>query len=108
SRTAAYVLSRRMGLTRRAHLTSLLVELAVAVGLGAVAGVALARVVLVPAVRVLTLEPSRPPYPPVLVVSTGAVLAIVAGALLLVLLGALATQVVADRARAADVLRGVE
>jgi putative ABC transport system permease protein len=108
SRTAAYALSRRMGLTRRAHLASLLVELAIAVGLGAVAGVALARLVLVPVVRVLKLEPGRPPYPATLAVSTGAVLAVVAGAILLVLLGTLATQLVADRARPADVLRGAE
>jgi putative ABC transport system permease protein len=108
SRTAAYALSRRMGLTRRAHLASLLVELAVAVGLGAVAGVALARLVLVPMVRVLNLEPGRPPYPAVLVVSAGAVLAVAVAAVALVLLGTLATQVVADRARPADVLRGAE
>ncbi|HEY6744369.1 MAG TPA: hypothetical protein VI357_01495 [Mycobacteriales bacterium] len=108
SRTAAYALSRRMGLTRRAHVTSLLVELAIAVGLGAAAGVALARLVLAPVVRVLDLEPGRPPYPSVLVVSTGAVLAVLAGAVALVLLGTLATQVVADRVRPADVLRGVE
>jgi putative ABC transport system permease protein len=108
SRTAAYVLSRRMGLTRRAHLASLLAELAIAVGLGAVAGVGLARLVLDPSVRVLHLEPGRPPYRALLVVSGPAVLAVLAGAVLLVLLGALSTQLVADRARAADVLRGVE
>ncbi|HST65924.1 MAG TPA: hypothetical protein VLM05_12115, partial [Mycobacteriales bacterium] len=100
--------SRRMGLTRQAHLASLLTELVVAVGVGAVTGVALARLVLAPAVRVLRLEPGRPPYRAVLLVSTPAVLAVLAGAVLLVLLGALSTQLVADRARAADVLRGVE
>lgn len=97
-----------MGRTRRAHVASLLVELTVAVGLGALVGVVLARLVLTPVVRVLNLEPGRPPYPAVLVVSAGAVLAVVAGAVALVLLGTLATQVVADQARPADVLRGVE
>ncbi|HEV7653864.1 MAG TPA: hypothetical protein VGP36_03885 [Mycobacteriales bacterium] len=108
SRTAAYALSRRMGLTRRAHLASLLAELSVAVGLGALAGVVLARLVLAPVVRVLNLEPGRPPYAAVLVVSAGAVAGVVAGAIGLVLLGALSAQAVADRARPADVLRGVE
>jgi hypothetical protein len=42
------------------------------------------------------------------VLSVPAVLAVLAAAVLLVLLGALATQLVADRARPADVLRGAE
>jgi hypothetical protein len=42
------------------------------------------------------------------VLSWPAVLAVAVGAVLLVLLGALTTQAVADRARAADVLRGAE
>jgi putative ABC transport system permease protein len=108
SRTAAYALSRRMGLTRRTHLASLAIELAAAVGIGALLGVLLARLVLEPVVRVLDLEPGRPPYTAVPVLSVPAVLAVLAAAVLLVLLGALATQLVADRARPADVLRGAE
>jgi putative ABC transport system permease protein len=108
SRTAAYALSRRMGLTRSAHLASLAAELAVAVGFGALLGVLLARLVLAPVTQVLELDPGRPPYATVLVLSWPAVLAVAVGAVLLVLLGALTTQAVADRARAADVLRGAE
>jgi putative ABC transport system permease protein len=108
SRTAAYALSRRMGLTRRAHLTSLLLELGVAVGTGALTGVLLARAVLDPVVRVLQLEPGRPPYRSQLVLSAPAVVAVLVAAVLLVLFGALATQAVADRTRAADVLRGAQ
>jgi ABC-type lipoprotein release transport system permease subunit len=106
NRTAAYALSRGWGSPGAAHLASLAVELAVAVGFGTLLGVLLARLVLAPVTRVLELDPGRPPYTSVLVLSWPAVLAVTAGAVLLVLLGALATQAVADRARAADVLRG--
>ena len=68
----------------------------------------LARLVLAPVTQVLELDPGRPPYATVLVLSWPAVLAVAVGAVLLVLLGALTTQAVADRARAADVLRGAE
>lgn len=106
SRTAAYVLSRRMGLSRRAHVGSLLAELSLAVGLGAVLGVLLARLALGPVVEVLRLQPGRPPLAIGLVVPAAAVVAVAAGAVALVLLGTAVTQLAADRTRPADVLRG--
>lgn len=106
SRTAAYALSRRMGLTRRRHLLSLVIELAVAVGTGVLLGVALARLALTPVVRLLRLQPGRPPRATELVLSAGTLAGVLAAAVVLVLAGALATQLVADRARPADVLRG--
>jgi len=106
TRVAAYALSRRMGLTRRRHVLSLLVELAVAVGIGAVLGTVLARLVLVPVVPLLDLKPGWPPEATTLVLPTGVLLGVLTAAVAVVLSGALAAQLVADRTRPADVLRG--
>lgn len=106
TRTASYVLSRRMGLTKRAHVASLVAELSVAVGGGAVAGTLLAWLVLQPVVRLLELEPGRPPAGVTVVLSPQALLGALAVAVAVVLLGALAAQLIADRARPAEVLRG--
>jgi putative ABC transport system permease protein len=104
SRIASYAMGRRMGLTRRAHLRSLLIELgallAAAWLLGA--GLAVAAVYLVYAR--LDVDPTRRPPPlltlPVIVfVTSAAVIAVV------VLLAAFSAQHSADRADISEVMR---
>ena len=104
TRVAGYVMARRLGLSRAAHLRSLLVEL----GGVAVAGVLLGGVLAAGAValvyRRLDVDLVRPPTPlldvpwPALVLSA-VVVALVAG------LAALYAQRAADRADPATVLR---
>ncbi len=104
SRIASYAMGRRMGLTRRAHLRSLLVELgallAAAWLLGA--GLAVAAVFLVYAR--LDVDPTRRPPPlltlPVIVFVTSAAVVVV-----VVLLAAVAAQRSADRADISEVMR---
>ena len=106
ARTAAYALTRRMGLSRRRHLGSLLTELVLAAGLGAAAGVALAVLMLLPVLHLLEIAPGRRPAGVALVLPAPALVGVLAGTAALVVLGAALTQAVADRARPADVLRG--
>jgi putative ABC transport system permease protein len=103
----SYVLLRRIGLTRRAHLGSLAAELAGVLAVGWLLGAGCA-IAFAAAVRGLL--DVNPLYPPggVLVVPL-ALLAIGAGVLLVVALaGALETQRVADAAEPAALLRGAD
>ncbi|MDT4905536.1 MAG: putative transport system permease protein, partial [Pseudonocardiales bacterium] len=103
-RALSYVMSRRMGLTQRTHLLSLVIELGLVVGLGFLAGVAAGvgafRVIL----GALDVYPSLPPAAaldlsvPTLVV-TGAVMCLV------IAVAAVATHLGAGRAHPAEVLR---
>jgi putative ABC transport system permease protein len=104
SRIASYAMGRRMGLSRRAHLRSLLIELgallAAAWLLGA--GLAVAAVYLVYAR--LDVDPTRRPPPlltlPVIVfITSAAVIAVV------VLLAGFSAQRSADRADISEVMR---
>lgn len=104
TRVPGYVMARRLGLSRRAHLRSLVVEL----GGVAVAGLALGALLATGAVAVvyrgLDVDLLRPPTP-LLDVPGSAVAATVAGTLLVAGLAALYAQRAADRADPAAVLR---
>lgn len=104
SRVAGYVMARRLGLSRRSHLTSLVVEL----GAVAVAGLVLGALLAVGAVAVvhrrLDVDLLRPPTP-LLDVPWTAIGLTVAVALLLSVLTARYAQAAADRADPSAVLR---
>ncbi|HEY7069703.1 MAG TPA: hypothetical protein VH479_06310 [Acidimicrobiales bacterium] len=100
----AYTMARRMGLTRRAHRRSLLLEVAAVLGSGALVGAAVATAAAVLAYRRLDPLPNRPPgtflaVPWVLPVGLVVALAAVA------LAGAAIAQRGADRADPEEVLR---
>jgi putative ABC transport system permease protein len=103
-RRVSYVLSRRMGMSKTAHLNSLLIELLIVVGLGWVAGSALG----VGSFRFIygdfdvypDLKPPASFAVPSLPIQLTAV--IVAA---IILLAALATHVLAERTKPAEILR---
>jgi putative ABC transport system permease protein len=104
TRTASYALGKRMGLTRRTHLRSLLAELGVLLGLAWVIGAGLAWTAVLLVYNRLDIDPTRPPTPlltvPVLAFAgSAAVVAVV------VVLAALYAQRSADRADVSEVLR---
>ncbi|MFQ1003521.1 FtsX-like permease family protein [Modestobacter sp. SSW1-42] len=104
TRVSGYVMARRLGLTRAAHLRSLLVELAGVAVVGSVLGGVLAAGAVALVYRRLDVDRLRPPTPlldvpwPALAGSVVVVL-VVAG------LAALYAQRAADRADPASVLR---
>jgi putative ABC transport system permease protein len=104
TRVSGYVMARRLGLTRGAHLRSLLVELAGVAGVGLLLGGALAAGAVAVVYRRLDVDPIRPPTPlldvpwSALAVS-GVVVLVVAG------LAGVYAQRAADRADPATVLR---
>jgi putative ABC transport system permease protein len=104
SRVSGYVMARRLGLTRAAHLRSLLVELAGVAVAGLLLGGALAAGAVALVYRRLDVDPVRPPTPLLDVPWTALggsalVVVVVAG------LAALYAQRAADRADPASVLR---
>ena len=104
TRVSGYVMARRLGLTRAAHLRSLLVELAgVAVG-GIVLGGVLAAGAVALVYRRLDVDPVRPPTPLLEVPWTALVLSAVV-VVVVAALAALYAQRAADRADPATVLR---
>ena len=104
TRAVSYVLGRRMGLSRRTHLRSLLAELATLLGLAWAGGTVLGWVAVLLVYGQLDIDPVRPP-PPLLTVPTGTVLASAAAVGLVAVLTALYAQRSADRADVAQVLR---
>ena len=104
TRRVSYVMSRRMGMTRATHVRSVLVELAVVVGSGWLAGTALGVASFTTVYRRLDVYPSLLPPPTFVVPSTPLV---VSGGIVLVViaLATAATQWVADRTRPAEILR---
>ncbi|WP_091243960.1 hypothetical protein [Klenkia soli] len=105
SRVAGYVMARRIGLTRGAHLRSLLVELVGVAAAGVVLGGALAVGAVAAVYRRLDVDLLRPPTP-LLDVPWPALAATVLVALAVAGLAALHGQRAADRADPASVLRG--
>ncbi len=107
ARTLAYALAGRMGLTRRAHLSALLIELAAMLTVAFAMGVLLGGVAVRLVYERLDLLPGVPPSPLLRAPSTEllltSVLLAVAGAA-----GAWWVQRIADRANYAEVMRGVE
>ncbi len=104
ARVASYALGHRLGLSRRGHLASVLVELLAVLVAGAGAGVVAARIALGPVAGLLDVDASRPP-PPRLVLPVDVLVAVAAGVLVLAGMAALAAQWAADRQRPADVMR---
>jgi putative ABC transport system permease protein len=104
SRVASYALGRRMGLTRRIHLRSLLAELtALAVPAWAI-GTGLAWTAVLMVHERVDIDPGRPPAS-LLTVPLGALAGSAVAVAVVVVLAALYAQRAADRARAAEVLR---
>lgn len=104
SRRVAYALARRMGLSRAAHLASVLLEVGATLAAGYLVGVALSFV----AARLVYLRldalPSVPPVP-LLRAPTAALGGTGAAVLAAAWLGALVAQRAADRTRLSEVLR---
>ncbi|SDX72468.1 putative ABC transport system permease protein [Modestobacter sp. DSM 44400] len=104
TRVSGYVMARRLGLSRAAHLRSLVVELAGVAVAGLVLGAVLAAGAVAVVNRRLDVDRLRPPTP-LLDVPWTAVAATVAGAVVVAGLAALYAQRAADRADPATVLR---
>ncbi|SCX39010.1 putative ABC transport system permease protein [Klenkia marina] len=104
TRVSGYVMARRLGLRRSAHLRSLLVELGAAAVVGVVVGGALAACAVATVYRRLDVDLVRPPTP-LLDVPWPAVAGTVAAALLVAAGAALYAQRAADRADPSSVLR---
>ncbi|HJQ41486.1 MAG TPA: ABC transporter permease [Jatrophihabitantaceae bacterium] len=103
-RTVSYVLSRRMGLTRAAHLRSLVFELVLIVGLGYAAGVGVGSAAFRLILDSLDMYPSLPP--PASFQAPTSTWALTAAVWAAVVIGAtVAVQILADRARPAEILR---
>jgi len=103
-RTASYVLARRMGLTGRVHRRSLAIELGIVVGVGWIAGAALAIADAALVDGRLDVNADFPPAPSLVtpVITLGASAMAVA---VVIAVAAWITQRVADRANPADVMR---
>jgi putative ABC transport system permease protein len=106
-RTAvAYILTRRMGVRRRTYLASLVAELALIVGVGWVAGTALAEGSVAVVYRLLDTYPQFPPVPRF--VFDGTIVASLGTAAAVVVVAAAAfAQVLADRASPAETMRTI-
>ena len=82
-RTASYAMARRMGLTRWAHLRSLLAELGTVLAVAGVIGVSLAGAAIAMAYRRLDVDPIREPSPllaiPWLTLAAIALVAVIVG-----------------------------
>jgi putative ABC transport system permease protein len=104
SRVSGYVMARRLGLSRGAHLRSLVVELAGVAVTGLLLGAVLATGAVAVVYRRLDVDLLRPPTP-LLDVPWAAVAATVAATVLMAGLAALYAQRAADRADPATVLR---
>ncbi|GAB2460399.1 FtsX-like permease family protein [Jatrophihabitans fulvus] len=104
ARRVSYVLARRMGMRRRTHVASLVVELGVVLGLGWVAGSSLGIGSFGLIVDRLDMYPSLPPPPAFTVPGTPLVVTAVLVAVV-VLVATLAVQALAERTRPAEILR---
>jgi putative ABC transport system permease protein len=104
TRVSGYVMARRLGLSRAAHLSSLVTELAGVAVAGLFLGTALAAGAVAVVYRRLDVDLLRPPTP-LLDVPWGAVAGAVAVTLAVAGLAALYAQRAADRADPATVLR---
>lgn len=103
-RTVSYVLSRRMGMSKVTHVRSLVLELALVVGFGWLAGSSMGAASFGTIYRALDVYPALPPPMSfVLPAATIALTAVVTAAV--VLLASIATHTLAERANPADILR---
>jgi putative ABC transport system permease protein len=104
TRVSGYVMARRLGLSKAAHLRSLVVELGGVAVAGLVLGACLASVAVSVVYRRLDVDLVRPPTP-LLDVPWLAVAATAVVALAVAVLASLYAQRAADRADPASVLR---
>jgi len=104
TRVSGYVMARRLGLSKAAHLRSLVVELAGVALTGLVLGAVLAAVAVAVAYRRLDVDLVRPPTP-LLDVPWPAIAFTMLTAVVVAVLAALYAQRAADRADPASVLR---
>jgi putative ABC transport system permease protein len=104
TRVSGYVMARRLGLSRAAHLRSLIVELGLVAVAGLVVGAVLASAAVAVVYRRLDVDPLRPPTPLLDVPWLAVLLTAVVTALVAVAAAAYA-QRAADRADPATVLR---
>ena len=103
-RTVSYVLSRRMGLTKAAHLRSLVIELGIVVGLGWAAGALVGAGAYRLILSALDIYPALPP--PAAFQTPFGVWGATGGAWAAVILVAAASvHLLAERARPAEILR---
>ena len=98
------LLARRMGMRRRTHVASLVVELGVILGLGWVAGSSLGIGSFGLIVDKLDMYPALPPPPAFTVPGTPLVVTAVVVAVV-VLVATLAVQALAERTKPAEILR---
>jgi putative ABC transport system permease protein len=103
-RTVSYVLSRRMGMGKLAHLLSLLIELALVVGFGWLVGSGVGLGSFCSIYRALDVYPSLPPpaafeVPALTLLATGLITAAV------VVVASISTHGLAERAEPAEILR---
>jgi putative ABC transport system permease protein len=104
SRISGYVMARRLGLSRGAHLRSLIIELGAVALLGLAVGAALAAGAIAAVYRLLDVDPFRPPTP-LLAIPHATIAYTVTATALVVILAAAYAQHAADRAQPATVLR---
>jgi putative ABC transport system permease protein len=103
-RTVSYVLSRRMGLTRPAHLRALLLELTVLVGIGYLAGIGVGAGAFRIILGGLNVYPSLPP--PAYFTAPWSTWALTGLAwVVIVIVASISVQLLADRAKPAEILR---
>ena len=103
-RTVSYVLSRRMGLTRVAHLRALLLELSVLVGIGFLAGIGVGAGAFRIILGGLNVYPSLPP--PAYFTAPVSTWVVTGFAWVAIVIAAsVSVQLLADRAKPAEILR---
>jgi putative ABC transport system permease protein len=103
-RRVSYVLSRRMGMSKAAHLNSLLIELTLIIGLGWVAGSGLGLGSFGVVYGAFDVYPALAP-PPDFAVPTQPIQLTALIAASIVVLAAAATHLLAERTRPAEILR---
>jgi putative ABC transport system permease protein len=103
-RTVSYVLSRRMGLTKAAHLRSLVIELGIVVGLGWAAGALVGAGAYRLILSALDIYPALPP-PAAFQAPFGVWGATGAAWAAVIVVAAVSVHLMAERARPAEILR---
>lgn len=104
TRMASYALARRMGITRRTHARSLLIEFAALAVIAAAAGALLAWAAARIINPMLELDPTRLP-PPIFTTPTSTLITVGIGAALTAIIVAAYAQRAVDRVRPAEVLK---
>lgn len=104
ARTASYAMARRMGLSRRRHLRSLLIELGGLLAAAYVVGAALSWAAVLLVYGRMDADPSRRP-PPLLTVPAASFVGSAIAVVLVAAVAAFFAQRAADRAKVSEVMR---